>query len=119
MELDEDTLDRLRRFCGRDPREPEMVTRTAFYESGTRYWTAEEFLADISSAVEGIPKDRLADATVELDCDSDYGGHLKITYEELETAEEVAHNLQKHLRYVNEARERERSQYEELKRKFG
>jgi hypothetical protein len=119
LELDDDTLERLKRFCGRDPREPEPITRTVFDESGTRYWAPADFLEEIAAAVGRIPADKLADATVELQTDYEEYGHLKITYEDVQTPDEVVANLEWCLGHIREEQRSERETYERLSAKYG
>jgi hypothetical protein len=118
-DIDDDTLQRLYTFCGSDPRVPEPITRTVYEETRTRYWTPAQFIAEIQTAIEKIPPAKREDATVEFTSDYDEYGHLKITYEDVQTPDEVARNLERCLEHVRNDQRREREKYERLKAKYG
>lgn len=118
FENDPEGLKIAQSYAGRDFDKPKEVTIEALREySGN--WGLDEFQKLIAEAIEKIPADKRADASVDLDNDGGESTKLIISYRGLESAETVADRIRRCEVYVAERRHGERQTYERLKAKFG
>lgn len=118
VEFDENTYRRIVSYFGRDPRVPKEVTDTVYDEYGDETWTLSGFQQAIAEAAAKIPEALRASATVELSGGHDEVTRLTISYQRLQTPEEVARDVERGLAYARERDADDRAKYEALKRKF-
>lgn len=117
-EIDADLLGKMTRYYGSDPRIAREVTDEVLNESDGE-WTLQEFIDLIMNTAANIPAECISSAKVSLEPgDDDYRGKLLITYDRMETAEEVNSRVTS-IRYrVLDVMSRNRAEYERLKSIF-
>ena len=105
------------RYCGGDPRLPRMVRVSVLsLFPWSNEWTPAEFLAEVSDAVAQIPPDA---QNAKVDWDGDESPWLSMTFDRIETADEVTDRIGRALAYACEAMAEDRATYDRLRRKFG
>ena len=114
-DFDPDTLARLTSYCG-DPRTPHNVVVEPLEEYSDLTWSLDEFIAQLVAVRDAIPEENRKDARVNLKgYDS---GKLVVSYQRLETPEELESRVARGLRYLQERDASDRAMYAVLKRKF-
>ena len=116
-EFDLETLRLMRIYCGRDPREPQLI-EVEVLSAYPDVWRLADFADMLELAVESIPEDRRDTSRVSLLGGHDESTRLSITYVRLQTPEEVAKVVENARRYAVNSIQSERSAYERLKAKF-
>lgn len=98
---------------------PQELTRYVFDEWGTRYWALPDFLDELNAAVAQIPEAKRGETMVSLEGDYDETGKLRISYDDVETADEVAERIASREQYQRERDARDLAEFERLSAKFG
>lgn len=121
FEIDDETWKFACSYCGGDPRIPIPISVEEHVLGQYESLTLTEFQDLIANKIEQIPLEYRASVRVELDaCDHEgYGGALTISYDRLQTSEEVAARVKRAIDYALSYLGKERADYERLKKKFG
>lgn len=99
--------------------EPKLLTIEVLKEYAEERWTLSEFMVLLADAAAEIPEQYREMAVVDLEGSYEETGAIIISYQRMETAEEVAKRVSEREAYLRSEAQREYNQYMALKRKFG
>lgn len=114
--MDEEIERRARAYAGNDFRERRKVVVNPVCWCGNEEMPLGEFLEFIAMSV---PEEYKASALVSYESGAyDEGDTFKVTYERMETDEDVATRINNALNYAQSSLHNDRALYEQLKKKF-
>lgn len=118
-DLDHEVLALMTAYGGRDPRIPHSVKVIVFSDYADTTWPLDDFISMLCAMRDKIPAECRASAVVALDSHGEGSGELNLSFDRLQTAEEVAACVARARAYAEGQINNERAAFERLKIKFG